>query len=191
VSSVQEVTWRMPAWIARELDLDTPLDGDDAKMAFTVALARRNIEHGGGPFGAAIVDAVTGLVLAVGANWVVEQRSSLLHAEIAAIAFAQARLGSHSLASGNYELFASSEPCVQCLGATVWSGARRLVCGASTGDAEAIGFDEGPRRDDWVAELERRGIQVVLGVRQADARAVLLAYQARGGAIYNGLYAAP
>jgi tRNA(Arg) A34 adenosine deaminase TadA len=177
----------MPAWIAHELDLGTPLDGDDAKMEFTVDLARRNVEHGGGPFGAAIVDAVTGLVLAVGANWVVEQRSSLLHAEIAAIAFAQARLGSHSLASGNYELIASSEPCVQCLGATVWSGARRLVCGASTGDAEAIGFDEGPRRDDWVAELERRGIQVVLGVRQAEARAVLLAYQARGGAIYNGL----
>jgi tRNA(Arg) A34 adenosine deaminase TadA len=177
----------MPAWVAHELDLGTPLAGDDAKMAFTVALARRNIEHGGGPFGAAIVDVVTGGVLAVGANWVVEQRSSLLHAEIAAIAFAQARLGSHSLASGNYELIASSEPCVQCLGATVWSGVRRIVCGATTSDAEEIGFDEGPRRDDWVAELERRGIQVVLGVRQAEARAVLLAYQARGGPIYNGL----
>jgi tRNA(Arg) A34 adenosine deaminase TadA len=116
---------------------------------------------------------------------VVEQRSSLLHAEVAAIAFAQSRVGSHTLAIGRYELVTSSEPCAQCLGATVWSGVRRIVCGARASDAEAIGFDEGPRRDDWVLQLEARGISVVRGVLEDDAREVLLAYRDQGGVIYN------
>jgi tRNA(Arg) A34 adenosine deaminase TadA len=180
-----EVIWRMPDWIHREMDLATPRPGDEAKMGVAVDLARRNIAHDGGPFGAAIFDAATNLIVAVGANWVVAQRSSLLHAEIAAIAFAQARLASHTLASGAYELVTSSEPCAQCLGAAVWSGVRRLVCGASADDAEAIGFDEGPRRDDWVSQFETRGISVRRGVLAAEARGVLATYGERGGPIYN------
>jgi tRNA(Arg) A34 adenosine deaminase TadA len=182
---VDQVVWRMPDWISREIDLESPRDGDAAKMRVAVDLANRNIAHGGGPFGAAIFDAITGHVVSVGANWVMAQHSSLLHAEIAAIAFAQARVGSHSLGHGSYELVTSSEPCAQCLGATVWSGVRRLVCGASARDAEAIGFDEGPRRDDWVSQLEARGIAVTRGVLEAEARAVLAGYRERGGVIYN------
>jgi tRNA(Arg) A34 adenosine deaminase TadA len=182
---LNEVVWRMPAWIAHELELSATLPDDERKMEFVIELAERNVTHGGGPFGAAVFDASAGTLLAVGANWVVGQGSSLLHAEIAAIAFAQARLGSHTLGGGSYELFASSEPCAQCLGATAWSGVRRLVCGAPASDAEAIGFDEGPRREDWVPELERRGIRVRRGVLASEARGVLNAYAARGGAIYN------
>jgi hypothetical protein len=62
---------------------------------------------------------------------------------------------------------------------------RRLVCGATAPDAEAIGFDEGPRRDDWAAQLEARGIRVTLGVLATEACAVLAAYRAGGGVIYN------
>jgi tRNA(Arg) A34 adenosine deaminase TadA len=180
-----EVVWRQPSWIAAELDLESARTSDEAKMRAVVELARRNVAHGGGPFGAAIFDAETGRIVAVGANWVVAQKSSLLHAEIAAIAFAQVRVGSHSLGGGNHELFASSEPCAQCLGATAWSGVRRLVCGAPAHDAEAIGFDEGPRRTDWAAQLQARGIQVTLGLLAPEAREVLGAYAARGGPIYN------
>lgn len=180
-----EVVWRQPAWIAEELDLESARSNDDSKMRIVIELARRNVAHGGGPFGAAVFDARTGHLVAVGANWVVAQKSSLLHAEVAAIAFAQVRVGSHSLAGDDHELFASSEPCAQCLGATAWSGVRRLVCGAPAEDAEAIGFDEGPRRDDWAAELEARGIRVTLGLLAAEAREVLNGYAASGGPIYN------
>jgi tRNA(Arg) A34 adenosine deaminase TadA len=185
LKSAVEVVWRVPSWVAQELDLAAPRVTDESKMELSVELARRNVAHGGGPFGAAIIESASGRVVSVGANWVVQQGSSLLHAEVAAIAFAQAALGSHNLAASDYELVASSEPCAQCLGATVWSGVRRLLCGASTSDAEAIGFDEGPRREDWVAGLETRGIRVTLGVLAADARAVLESYSAQGGAIYN------
>jgi tRNA(Arg) A34 adenosine deaminase TadA len=179
------IVWRMPEWIEREIDLVSPRHGPEAAMQLAVELASRNVAHGGGPFGAVIVERGTGLVVSAGANWVVEQRCSLLHAEIAAIAFAQARVGSHTLSKGSYDLVTSSEPCAQCLGATVWSGVRGLVCGANASDAEAIGFDEGPRRDDWVSALETRGIHVTCGVLSAQARAVLAAYKAGGGAIYN------
>lgn len=180
------VVWRLPDWIHREIDLAAPRRDVESAMRLAIDLAGRNVAHGGGPFGAVIVESATGTVVAVGANWVVAQQSSLLHAEIAAIAFAQAAVGSHTLGAGSYDLVASSEPCAQCLGATVWSGVRHLVCGATTDDAEAIGFDEGPRRDDWVAQLERRGIRVTRGVLAAEAGAVLAAYKARGGLIYNG-----
>ncbi|HEY3497164.1 MAG TPA: nucleoside deaminase [Polyangiaceae bacterium] len=182
---VKEFSLRLPEWIEREIDLEARRPTDEARMALAVELAERNVAHGGGPFGAAIVEAATGRVIAVGANWVVSQGSSLLHAEITAIALAQARLASYTLAAGDYELFASSEPCAQCLGATVWSGVRRLVCGAPASEAEAIGFDEGPRRDDWVSALEARGIRVTLGLSAPRAGAVLRNYAARGGAIYN------
>ncbi|HEX6272978.1 MAG TPA: nucleoside deaminase [Polyangiaceae bacterium] len=183
---VTEISWKRPNWIAEELDLDGRYANDAARMALVIDLASRNVAHGGGPFGAAVFDAMTGSVVAVGANWVLAQRSSLLHAEITALAFAQARVGSHTLAVGRYDLVASSEPCAQCLGATAWSGVGRIVCGASASDAEAIGFDEGPRPKDWVFELEKRGIAVTLGVLAARATAVLNDYAANGGVIYNG-----
>lgn len=179
-ASAKRVVWELPAWIESELDLTRPLRTDEEKMQLAIDLARLNIDRGGGPFGAAVVDGETGAVLSVGANWVVPQRSSLLHAEIAAIAFAQLALESHSLAFGAYELIASSEPCIQCLGATVWSGVTRLVCGAGIAAAEAIGFDEGPRRDDWVSQLETRGIRVRLNVLAEEAGAVLAEFGKRG-----------
>ncbi len=185
ITRVTEVVWKQPEWLAREFDFGAVHLDDESKMRVAIELARRNIGHGGGPFGAAIFDTESGRVLALGANWVVAQKSSLLHAEIAAIVFAQASVGSHSLSGGSFELFASSEPCAQCLGATAWSGVRRLVCGAPAEEAEAIGFDEGPRRTDWAAQLQARGIAVTLGVLAADARQVLRAYATRGGPIYN------
>jgi tRNA(Arg) A34 adenosine deaminase TadA len=187
--AVAQIVWQCPAWIALELDLEQRYSDDEAKMALAIDLATRNVAHGGGPFGAAVFDTATGAVVSVGANWVVGQRSSLLHAEVTAIAFAQARLGTHTLAGAARELVSSSEPCAQCLGATAWSGVRRIVCGAAASDAEAIGFDEGPRPLDWEAELERRGIRVTRGVLAARARSVLSDYSTRGGLIYNGLAA--
>jgi tRNA(Arg) A34 adenosine deaminase TadA len=68
----------------------------------------------------------------------------------------------------------------------LWSGARRLVCGASRDDAERIGFDEGPVFDESYAYLEARGIEVVRGIERESASAVLDLYIERNGTIYNG-----
>lgn len=183
---VRSVTWKLPDWMFEELDLSSVRRTDAEKMELAIELARRNVLHGGGPFGAVVFDADTGTPFSIGANMVVGQGCSLLHAEIVALAFADARLGTYTLRSGNYELVTSSEPCVQCLGALFWSGLRRLVCGARVADAEAAGFDEGPRGADWKEQLARRDITVTEGVLVESARAVLVEYKARGGVVYNG-----
>jgi tRNA(Arg) A34 adenosine deaminase TadA len=180
-----EVAIALPDWVSGFIDVSAAYATDHDRMKVAIALARENAVRGGGPFGAVVFDAAQGKIVAPGVNLVVEKQCSILHAEIIAIALAQARIKSHTMAPGAFELFSSSEPCAQCLGAVCWSGARRLVCGAPAGDAEAIGFEEGPRRDDWKAQLEARGIHVSSGLLAAEAREVLAGYARRGGPIYN------
>jgi tRNA(Arg) A34 adenosine deaminase TadA len=156
-------------------------------MARAIDLAEANVAAGtGGPFGAAVYDLRSGRPVAAGANLVVFGRCACLHAEIVALALAQQRQGTHDLAAaGEFGLYTSTEPCAMCLGAVAWSGVRRLVCGASGGDAEAIGFDEGPKPAAWPRALRRRGIDVRRGVLRAAALDVLRRYRAAGGPIYN------
>jgi len=72
-----------------------------------------------------------------------------------------------------------------CFGAVPWSGVKSMICGARKKDAEAAGFDEGDKPDNWVRSLQRRGIVVQTGVLKAEAAAVLAHYRDTGGAIYN------
>ena len=54
----------------------------------------------------------------------------------------------------------STEPCAMCLGAIPWPGVGHIATAAHDMDARAIGFEEGSKPDDWVKELELRGIKV-------------------------------
>lgn len=182
---VKSLSFQLPDWMFNELDLTSVRHSDDARMALAIEIAERNVAHGGGPFGAVVFDAARGLPIGLGCNLVVAQGCSLLHAEIVALALAQAQVGTFTLGHGAHELVASSEPCVQCLGAVHWSGVRRLVCGAPMAAAQAAGFDEGPRSVDWTEQLELRGIQVELNVMAASAARVLQRYQSQGGLLYN------
>ena len=183
---------RLPRWTRRFITdrIGTrPLRSQRARMDFAIALANENTKRGtGGPFGAAVFERATGRLVAVGVNAVVSSRLSSAHAEMLAIALAQRARQRFDLADPElpaHELVTSSEPCAMCFGATCWSGVRRLVCGARASDAEAIGFDEGPKPRAWVASLERRGIAVVRDVRRAEAVAVLRNYAANGSVIYG------
>lgn len=181
----KSVKFELPPWLFVECDLETPRRTDDERMQLAIELSRRNVEHGGGPFGAVVFERDSGAIIAPGMNLVMPQRSSLLHAEIVALLFAQARVGSYTLAGVSCELFASSEPCVQCLGACHWAGLARLVCGAPLEQAELAGFDEGPRGASWKEQLAARGTPVFTGVNAAAASAVLADYAKRGGFRYN------
>jgi hypothetical protein len=72
-----------------------------------------------------------------------------------------------------YELVASTEPCSMCFGAVPWFGVRHLVRGARGEDAEAAGFDKGPKPAEWVRTLEEPGITVERDVLRNEAAAVL------------------
>ncbi len=185
-----EVALRLPDWVEEVLgDPEQIYASVEDRVRFAIELSRSNVEHGtGGPFGAAVFDRETGRLLAPGVNLVLAANCSVAHAEMVAIMVAQQRLGDFDLGGEGrppYELVASAEPCAMCLGATSWSGVRRLVCGARGEDAEKIGFDEGPKPAEWVGSLEERGISVQRDICREEAASVLLRYAEEGGVIYN------
>jgi tRNA(Arg) A34 adenosine deaminase TadA len=181
----------LPAWALRFLPPpESPFQSLDARMAFVIELSRQNVMHAsGGPFAAAIFERDSGRLVAAGVNRVEPLNCSSAHAEIMAIALAQKSLGTFDLGGPNrpvHELVTSAQPCLMCLGASLWSGVRRIACGASGRDVESIlGFDEGPVPKRWKAEVRRRGIELVTGLRRHDACRVLELYREQSGTIYN------
>ena len=186
-------SWQLPlpAWLsefwAAAADKSYPEVTD--RMVVAIELARRNVAEGtGGPFGAAIFGLDDHRLVAPGVNLVLASGSSIAHAEMVAIVFAQQRLGSFDLGAESmptHELACSAEPCAMCLGAIPWSGVQSVLFGARDEDIRAIGFDEGHKPPNWIDALAQRGIQVQAAVEREASRAVLDAYAAGGGLIYN------
>lgn len=180
----------LPDWIGQVIDWNRRYSTDEDRMRLAIDLARENVRRGtGGPFGAAIVDSERGALVSVGVNSVVRLNNSTLHAEMVAFMLAEQRLGSFTLSGDGmaaHELVTSCEPCAMCLGATLWSGVRRVLCGATREDALRVAFDEGPVFEQSYRYLEERGITVIRGVLREDARDVLDSYARQGGVIYNG-----
>ena len=181
----------LPAWVsAMALDGDRVYATDEERMDLVLELTARNVSEGtGGPFGAAIFDMDSGRLIAPGVNVVVPARWSSGHAEMVAFAIAQQRLESHDLGAAGMprcEIFASTEPCAMCLGATPWSGVRRVVCAARDEDARTLGFDEGSKPPDWVGQLAARDIAVVRDIRREESTRIVKDYVERGGPVYNG-----
>jgi tRNA(Arg) A34 adenosine deaminase TadA len=180
----------LPGWVTQAVDFTRPYESDDDRMRLAVALARENVERRtGGPFGAAILERGSGRLVSVGVNSVLRLNNSTAHAEMVAFQLAQHRLASYSLAPDGrrpaHELFTSCAPCAMCLGAALWSGVTRVVCGAGREDAERIEFDEGPVFAESYAYLAARGVEVVHGVLRDEACAALTRYRELGGEIYN------
>jgi tRNA(Arg) A34 adenosine deaminase TadA len=172
------------------VDWERAYTTDEERMRLAIQLSRENVERDtGGPFGAAVFEMESGRLVAVGMNSVVRLNNCMLHGEGMAVMMAQSRLDCFTLRSDDgpaYELVTSCEPCAMCLGTTLWSGVRRLVCGAGREDALRLGFDEGPVFPESYEYLEARGIRVVHGMLRDEANAVLELYRARQGPIYNG-----
>ena len=179
----QPIVIPVPSFIDELVARAGALTDEPARVRLAIQLSHENVQRGGGPFGAVVM--AGSQVIAAGVNLVLASGQSIAHAEIVALMRAQQALHAGLTAPGPLTLYTSTEPCCQCYGAVVWSGVMRLVCAASTGDAEAVGFDEGPKPAAWAQELERRGISVGLGVCSAEACAVLQEYAQRGGPIYG------
>jgi len=184
-----EIRLTLPPWVDHFLEKFPPCRTDEEKMCLAVSLARENVIRGtGGPFGAAVFREPGHELVSVGVNGVERLNNSVAHAEMMAIMGAEARLGSYTLrtpAGELHELFTTCEPCAMCLGAVLWSGVARLICGAGRQDALALGFEEGPVFPESYRYLEVRGVEIVRGLLAEEARAVLRLYQERNGRVYN------
>ena len=180
----------LPPWVGGVVDWSARCASDEQKMRLAITLSRENVvRETGGPFGAAVFERDTGKLVGVGMNSVVRLANCALHGEMVAFMVAQQRIGSFTLAGPlmpAHELVTSCEPCAMCLGAILWSGVKRVVCGAARDDATQLHFEEGPVFPESYRYLEDRGIAIVHGVLRAEARAVLELYRSRSGKIYNG-----
>jgi tRNA(Arg) A34 adenosine deaminase TadA len=183
-----QCSFELPAWVQPFLDSWLlPLANVSQRMQLAVALSEENVrQQTGGPFGAVVVNEATSELVSVGMNLVTSAGLSVAHAEIIALTLAQSALGEWNLAhAGSLQLVTTCEPCAMCFGAVPWSGVKSMICGARKKDAEAAGFDEGDKPDQWVRSLQSRGIVVQCGVLRSEAAAVLALYRDSGGAIYN------
>jgi tRNA(Arg) A34 adenosine deaminase TadA len=179
-----------PDWVDSVVDWDRSYGSDEERMRLAIAVSRANVERAtGGPFGAAIFEGPSGRLVAVGMNSVVRLNNCTLHAEMMAFMMAQQRVASFTLNAPQlpaHELYTSCEPCAMCLGATLWSGVRRVVYGAAREDASLLNFEEGPVFPESYRYLEARGLRILRDVLRDEARAVLELYRAGRGKIYNG-----
>lgn len=114
-------------------------DKDRQYMRMACQLAYDNIDAGGGPFGAVIVDA-KGEIIATGVNTVTNTNDPTAHAEVNAIRAACKRLSTFQLAGAT--IYSSCEPCPMCLSACYWAGVARLFYGNTKEDADAIDFSD-------------------------------------------------
>lgn len=182
--------FRLPPWASSLTRRQhEPIVTAADRMRFVIQLALTNVTaRTGGPFGAAVLEAQTGRLIAVGVNVVEPSNCSLAHAEMVALANAHQALRHFDLGTGGMpglELVTSCEPCAMCYGAIIWSGICRVACGARSSDATSIGFDEAPKPKNWIAELEKRRIAVTRDLCRDEAISVLRRYERSGGRIYN------
>jgi tRNA(Arg) A34 adenosine deaminase TadA len=178
-----------PDWIGEVADFAKIYASREDRMRLAIELARQNVvRDGGGPFGAAVFESDSGRLVGVGVNRVVPLNNSVLHAEMVAFMAAEQRVGSFTLCADGmpqHEIVTSCEPCAMCLGAALWAGVKRIICGASRQDAAKLRFDEGPVFPESHAYLNERGVEIIHDVLRDEARAVFQLYLDRGGLIYN------
>ena len=142
------------------------------------------INQGSGPFLAAIYNE-KGEMVAKTANSVINEKCSNNHAEMNVIKAAEKTLETYDLSPYNLSLYVTSEPCMMCLGAIMWSGIKAVYYGVPSKRVEEItGFDEG-FKPDWFAEFKKRGICVYGNICQEQGEKVLADYVNAGNKVYK------
>jgi tRNA(Arg) A34 adenosine deaminase TadA len=133
-----------------------------AYMDHAIALARRNPAA---PFGALVVSAESGEVLAEGLNAVRESPSR--HGEMVAID-AWAAAGGRA-DDGGLVLYTTAEPCPMCMAAVLWAGIGTVVYGTSIPALVRAGWSQiDIRAEEVVRRTPFADCTIVAGVREAE-----------------------
>jgi tRNA(Arg) A34 adenosine deaminase TadA len=119
------------------------------------------------------------------ANTVKNMLCSNNHAEINAIKEAQQIFKTYNLSGLDLSLYITSEPCMMCIGAIMWSGLKSVYYGVPSKKVEEItGFDEGFKQD-WLEEFKKRGIKVCGNIAAEAGEKALKKYIDEGNDIYK------
>ena len=124
-------------------------------MRRAIEISKKNIENGGGPFGAVIVK--DGKIIAESGNSVTKTIDPTAHAEVNAIRLAAKELGDFDLSG--CEIYSSCEPCPMCLGAIYWARIDKLYFAADKKDAEYGGFSDKFIYDELELDYSQRSLK--------------------------------
>lgn len=130
---------------------------NNAFMLKAIELSKKNIDKGGGPFGAVIVK--DGKIISTGTNRVTAKNDPTAHAEVNAIRKAARKLGTFDLAG--CDIYTSCEPCPMCLGAIYWAHIDKIFYGNTKKDAADIGFDDSFIYDELKLDYADRKVKIV------------------------------
>lgn len=136
-------------------------------MKLAIDLSIKNIENGGGPFGAVIVK--DGEIIAASANSVTIDNDPSAHAEVNAIREACKKLQTFDLSG--CEIYSSCEPCPMCLGAIYWARIDKLYFANTKEDADAIGFSDNFIYDEIAKPYSQRNLKTENFLREEAIKA--------------------
>ena len=140
---------------------------DEKFMQMAIDLSLKNVQAGGGPFGAVIVK--DGEVLATGVNRVTLNNDPTAHAEVSAIRAACEKIGDFRLRGCT--IYTSCEPCPMCLAAIYWAGISRIYYGNTKEDGAAINFDDKFIYDEMSLPVGMRSVPTRMMMREQAAAA--------------------
>lgn len=141
-------------------------------MKRAIELSKKNIEHGGGPFGAVIVK--DGKIIGEGFNKVTANNDPTAHAEVEAIREACKNISNFDL--NGAEIYTSCEPCPMCLSAIYWARLSKIYYANTKKDAAEIEFDDDFIYTEIPKPITERKISMVQMMRP-EALEVFKAWQ--------------
>ena len=107
-------------------------------MQRAIELSIKNLESGGGPFGAVVVK--DNHIIGEGTNQVTSTNDPSAHAEVVAIREACRQLKCFQLKG--CEIYTSCEPCPMCMALVYWAHLDKVYYANTAADAAKIGFDD-------------------------------------------------
>lgn len=153
------------------------MSGDHEKfMAMAIEEARIGMKAGERPFGSVVVR--DGELIVRAHNVVNSAKDPTAHAEVTTIRKAAAKLG--TLMLPGCTLYTSCHPCPMCAGATLYSGIKTIVIGASHAALRRYAGDRYSVNDYTIGrlvELTGHKLEIITGVLEKEAEEVFREYK--------------
>ncbi|WDZ76922.1 nucleoside deaminase [Ensifer adhaerens] len=154
------------------------MNQEQTYLAEAVALARRNIEKDGRPFGAVVVK--DGEIVGRGVNEMLSTGDPTSHAELNALRAAARTLRSPRLEGAS--VYASGQPCPMCLAAMRMAGITEIAYAHSNADAEPFGLSTAAIYAELAKPLAEQAMRFRhVPVDDAEPKSLYMTWQERQG----------
>lgn len=155
---------------------------DEYYMREAIAVARKGIQNNEFPFGCCLV---TKNHIIKMENTCFSKKNAILHAEINAINKMLQLEQTSTLEDAT--LYATTEPCVMCMGAINWVKIQKIVCGMSIYDSRKYGFQEINIAIEQLLERFPYEIEVKTGVLHNECVALYQEWAEKNRILYRFL----